>query len=313
MSRNEFLLLVAACVVWALHYSVAKLAVESAPPLFYGAMRMMLLALVLAPLLKIHFGRMRRILAAGLCLGGINFALFFVGMTYASPSAAAIATQLGAPFAALLSVLILGERIGWRRILGISAAFLGVAMISFKPETTALDIGVVIVAASILLEAVGAIFVKQLTGIPPLRLQAWFGVIGAVTLASLSAVFEQGQLRALAEGGPALFGMVAFSALGASLFSFSIYYWLLQRHDVSHVAPATLMTPVMAIGFGVVLIGDAITPIMAAGAATTLAGVAVVMLRSGARRDRVIEADASPQPVPASTEVIERQSHDADQ
>lgn len=284
MTRTELAILVAACAVWALHFVVAKAAVEMAPPLFYAAMRMGLLTLVLAPLLRIHRGRMGYIILAGLCLGALNFGLFFTGVTQASPSAAAIATQLGAPFATLLSVMILGERVGWRRTIGIAAAFTGVALIAFNPNDFSMDLGVVLVASSVLVEAFGAIIVRKLADIRPLELQAWFGVVGFGVLIVLSAFFEDGQIQAIQDGGVQLGLAVCYSALLASLFSFTTYYWLLQKHGVSQIAPLTLITPVMAVGFGVTLMGDVVTLVMAIGAALTIFGVGVVLVRSGAGR-----------------------------
>ena len=44
-----------------------------------------------------------------------NFALLFIGLQTASPSMAAVVIQAGVPITTLLSVLILHERIHWRR------------------------------------------------------------------------------------------------------------------------------------------------------------------------------------------------------
>ena len=53
-------------------------------------------------------------------MGGGSFALLFVGLKTATPSAAAVVSQLGVPMVTLLSVMVLGERIRWRRGLGIA-------------------------------------------------------------------------------------------------------------------------------------------------------------------------------------------------
>jgi drug/metabolite transporter (DMT)-like permease len=47
-------------------------------------------------------------------MGGGGFALFFLGIKTASPSSAAVVTQLGLPITTLLSVAMLGERIYWK-------------------------------------------------------------------------------------------------------------------------------------------------------------------------------------------------------
>ena len=283
MSVREFSFLMFACTLWAFHFVVAKLAMGVAPPIFYAAMRMALLALVLSPLLRVYPGRMVYIIIAGLCLGSINFALLFTGVSITSSSSAALATQLGAPMATLMAVFFLGERIGWRRILGISISFIGVSLVGFNPSDFSLDVGLLLVAAAMASESVGAIFVKRLVGVSPIRLQAWFGLVGVVTLSILSLAVEDGQWAAVEAGGWRLGVALCYSSLGASMVAFSIYYWLLQRHDVGTVAPLALMTPILAILFGVTLLRESFTWLMAAGAALTLLGVGIVLVRSGKR------------------------------
>src|SRR3546814_7900498 len=80
-----------------------------------------------------------RIVAIAMTLGGGSFALLFVGLRTTSPSAAAIILQLGVPFTVLLSILLLGERIHWRRGLGIALTLAGVLIVSWGPQGVSLS------------------------------------------------------------------------------------------------------------------------------------------------------------------------------
>ncbi|MEM8985611.1 MAG: DMT family transporter [Pseudomonadota bacterium] len=281
MTRNEFLILFAICIIWGFHFVVIKVTVEMVPPLFYAAMRMCLLAIVLSPLLRIYKGRMLRIFVAGMCLGGLNFGFLFLGLQYASPSAAAIAIELSIPFATVLSVIFLGERVRWRRTVGIAMAFAGICIIAFKPGEADLSLGVGLVALAALFEASGAVLVKSLKGVPPLRLQAWAALIGACVLSLGTSVFETGGIAAVREAGLLFYGALAYSVFLSSLVGHTSFYWLLQRRDISQIAPGLILTPILAAGFGVWLTGDTFTPVMAVGAAVSLLGVFIVMVRSG--------------------------------
>ena len=64
-----------------------------------------------------------RVVLVALLMGGGNFAVFFVGLKTATPSAAAVVLQLGVPMTTLLSWLILGEKLRWRRGIGIALTF----------------------------------------------------------------------------------------------------------------------------------------------------------------------------------------------
>src|SRR3546814_2848155 len=73
-----------------------------------------------------------------LILGAMSGAIFYIPLNLAlavSDNAAtiAIAGQLGAPFALILSIIFLGDRIGLPRLAGIVMAFAGVMLLAFDP------------------------------------------------------------------------------------------------------------------------------------------------------------------------------------
>ena len=93
--------------------------------------------------------------------------LLFVGLQTVSPSEAAIILQLGVPFTMLLSVLVLGERIHWRRGLGIALTLIGVLIVTWRPGGLSLSTGLWFVAASAFAGAAGAVLMKQVDGVKP--------------------------------------------------------------------------------------------------------------------------------------------------
>jgi O-acetylserine/cysteine efflux transporter len=291
LSAREIGVLVAMCLIWGYHFVVIKTAVAELPPMFYAAIRMTLVALLMAPFLRWRPGQMRAVLAAGVCLGALNYAFLFTGLKYATASAAAIAIELHVPFATILSVIFLKDSVGWRRIVGIALAFAGVAVIALGenggggPETN-IPLGVALVASGAFVEAIGAVLVKKSTGFKPFELLAWFAAVGSVGLWALTFTFETGQGADFAASDKWLItGAILYSAIGGSIIGHSAYYWLLQRLPVSVVAPSVLLTMVIAVFFGVVLLGDPFGPRMIIGGLMVLAGVAVVLLRNARKQD----------------------------
>ena len=117
MSLREFLVLMMVCLFWGMHFVVMKLTVtDTAEPLFYAAVRMSLVGLLLAPKLKWHQGQMRAVCMAGACYAGLNYAFAFPALSMTTASAAAIAFELYVPFSIILSVLIFKEKIGLPKI-----------------------------------------------------------------------------------------------------------------------------------------------------------------------------------------------------
>ena len=293
MNAREIIILFAMCVVWGLHFVVIKTAVGELPPIYYAAIRMTLVAVLMAPFLRWRPGSMIRVLSGGVCLGALNYALMCTGVSYATASASAIAIELYVPFATILSIIFLGDKLGWRRAFGISLAFAGVAIIALgghggeedAAAETRMALGVGLVAAGAFSEAVGAILVKQSTAFKPHELLAWFAVVGAAGLWLMTFAFESGQAEAFAASDKGLvIGAIVYSAVGASIFGHTAYYWLLQRLPVSLVAPSMLLTTVMAVFFSVVLLGDPFGPTMIAGGLMTLAGVGFVLFRNAVKQ-----------------------------
>lgn len=300
MTLFRFLVLMAVCAVWGIHFTVIKSTIDNVPPIFYVAIRMVLVAAILAPLLKWHIGQMPRVFAAALSLGFINYAFLFSGLKLVPASLGAILIEFYVPIAMIFSVLFLNERVGWRRIAGAVLACSGVFII-VSGGGAGLSVGDrFFLGASLILmaavaEASGAILIKKIEGVSPLQLLAWFAVVGASCSMLLTLTIERDQLAFLSEPGRiGVLGALLYSALGASLFGHATYYWLLQRVDVSQLAPAGLMTTVIGVAAGVFILGEIFTFRLAIGAIVTMTGVAIIVFRSA---QKATEKEAEPLPI----------------
>lgn len=291
MNAREIAVLLAMCLVWGFHFIVIKIAVGELQPMFYAAIRMTLVAALMAPFLRWRPGQMLLIFFAGLCLGAFNYAFMFSGVKYATASAAAIAMELHVPFATILSVIFLKDRIGVKRIIGITIAFFGVAIIALGKtdggaQASNIPLGIALIAGGAFAEAIGAVLVKKSVGFKPHELLAWFALIGAGGLWALTLTLDSGHGAALAAADKTMIvGAILYSAIGGSIFGHTVYYWLLQRLPVSVVSPSVLLTTLIAVIFGVVLLGDPFGPRMIAGGLMVLAGVGFVLLRNSRKQD----------------------------
>jgi len=281
MRPRDFLLLVAVCLTWGFSNVVSKIVVGQwhVPPLFFAALRFVMVAVVTLPWLRPVPRPFWRIVAVGLLMGAGNFALLFIGLQTATPSASAVVIQLGVPFTTLLSVVILGERIHWRRGLGISLTLAGVILVVWNPNGIAMSTGLWFIVACAAAGSLGAILMKQMENVAPLRFQAWVALVSFAPLAVASALFEHGQVAsAVAAGWPFVLTML-FSAYVVSLIAHTTYYGLIARYEANLLAPLTLMTPLATISFGVMLTGDRLDARMIAGTVLALTGVLIVALR----------------------------------
>lgn len=280
MTLRDFLLLVAISLIWSVNNVVSKVVVGMwhVPPLFYAGMRFALVLLFTLPWLRPMPRPAWRVMLIGTLLGGGSFALTFMGLQTVSPSAAAVVSQTGIPITTLLSIVLLGERIRWRRGLGIALSLLGTVLVVWKPGF-AISPGLLFILAASFCGALGAVLMKQMDVIAPLRFQAWVGMMGLLLLAPLSVATELPQWHNAALAGWPFVAAVVFSALIVSVIAHTAYFMLVQRYEANLVTPLTLITPLGTIALGVLFTGDAFDTQMVVGTAIALLGVLIVAVR----------------------------------
>ncbi|MGU9982193.1 DMT family transporter [Phreatobacter sp. HK31-P] len=286
MLLRDFILLMVVCLVWATNFIVTKLVLVhlDVPPLLFSSLRFALLLLIALPWL-LPWPRPRwRIALVGLMMGAGGFGLVSIGLMTATPSSAAVVTQLGVPITALLSVAMLGERIGWRRGIGIALAFSGAIVVMYDPSGFALSVGLIFVLASAFASAFGVVLMKKMENVEPLQFQAWVGLASVIPLALGSLALETDQFARASSAGWPFFLAVFYTALFVSLLGHSIFFRLVQKYEANLISTLTLMCPLMAIGLGILLTGDRVDTRMIVGTAVVLSGVALILLAPKARR-----------------------------
>ncbi|MEM8634402.1 MAG: DMT family transporter [Pseudomonadota bacterium] len=282
MTFRDFLLLLAVCFVWGLNIVVTRWVVFDAavPPVFFAAIRFLLVGMLLIPFLRPVPKDIRTLFLISFFIGSGHFALLFVGLANAEASAAAIVGQLGVPFSTLMSMIFLGERVGWRRTLGICLAFAGVMLIAVDPDSFRISSGLLYIVASAFIGSVGGILMKRMQPISALQLQAWIGIFSFAPLFMLSAATEGGQWQAYTSGGWIVFAATTFAVIGVSIFGHGGFYVLIKKYDISLLSPLTLMTPIWGVVLSIILLSEPISLQLILGAMVSLGGVFVIAIRA---------------------------------
>lgn len=274
------------CLAWAGNFLTSRLALYEFPPLLFTGLRLCLLALMLAPLMKLPApGQWPRLAAVALCNGVLHFGLSFwalsLSTTIASP---AIVMQSYVPMAALLAWWFLGERFQWRTGAAIALSFAGVLVLGFDPVVLRSPEAVVMMLASALFLAIGTVLMRNLKGMDLFSQQGWTAVIGVLPLLLASALIEPDMRAEIASASWVAWTGVAYAAVVASLLGHGIYYVLLQRHPVAQVTPYLLAAPLLATLLGIVFMHDQVGPRLWIGGAMVLGGVLAIGLRNLARQ-----------------------------
>lgn len=268
-------------LLWAFNIVAIKEAVTAMPPLLSVALRYAIVLLVCASALKLVEGRMRLVLLTGVVSGALQFGLGAASYQVATNlSALAIAGQLGVPLSLILAILIDGERIAWRRTVGIVLALAGVTLLVFDPRIADERLGLFLTFGAACCWAAGNLMFRRLTGIPVLTLYGWQALVSIPLLLLASAILEPGGLAGLPQVSLGALAWVVYSAIAASLVGHAGMAWLLQRYPVTLITPFTLPTPLLAVGFATLVYGTPVTPMMWLGGALTLIGVSIIALRT---------------------------------
>ena len=280
------------CLAWAGNFLTSKLALLEFPPLVFTALRLCLLALLLAPFIKAPAqGQWPRLAAVALCNGVLHFGLSFwslsLSATLASP---AIVMQSYVPMAALLAWWWLGERVHWRTGTAIGLSFLGVLVLGFDPTVLDSPAALLLMLVSAFFLAIGTVLMRGLRGMDLFSQQGWTAVIGVAPLLLASALIEPHPMQEIASASWVAWFGVVYAALVASLLGHGIYYLLMQRHPVAQVTPYLLAAPLLATILGIVFLQDQVGPRLWIGGAMVLGGVLAIALRNLAK--------ARPAPMP---------------
>lgn len=280
MAPRHLALMLLICIIWGFNFVAAKVGVREIPPLLFTALRFSILAIALLPFLKPARGRMREVVIIALFNGALHFGLMFIGIAMTAASVVAVVAQLNVPFATMLSIFFLGEVVRLRRWIGIALSILGVTIVSFDPHVFDALTGVLFAAGAALSAAIAAVCMRSLSNVGVFQLQSWTAVITAPLLLGASLLFESGHSDAIMNAQPITWAALLFTTIGASLIGHNVYYYLLQRYEVSLIAPLSLLSPLLGVVFGILMLGEHVSMRIVLGALTAFIGVGVLAFPS---------------------------------
>jgi len=283
---------IAVALLWGMGVVFAKAAIGHFPPILLMAIRFTLTALTLVWFVKPPWRHMGQIFAIALVSGAIQYSLTFSGLVGMDASTAVLVIQLEVPFLVLLGVVLLKEKPGARKWLGIGIAFVGVAVIVGEPRLVGASTAVALVVAGSMTWALGQIMVRRIVGVGGVALIAWMSVFAAPQLFVMSLIFESDHVAHVVSADWVVWGTVAYLGLVMTALGYGLWYTLLGRHPVNRVAPFLLLMPVFSVAGGIALLGESLTLQIAGGGAVVLVGVAVILLERAPK--------PTPEPIPAT-------------
>jgi drug/metabolite transporter (DMT)-like permease len=205
------------------------------------------------------------------------FVLFAWGAERAPAGIGAITNAMTVMFTVLVGFLFFGERIGARRLIGLTAGFVGVAVLA-SGKTAGASVWPAALAgtAASVCYGFGINLVRRhLTGYPPAAVAAATLLAGSLLLAPLAVyTWPPAAIPAASWVSALLLGVLCTGS------AFVFYYRLIARIGAARTATVTYLIPLFGVVWAWLLLGEPLTLTMALAGALILAGVALSQPRA---------------------------------
>ena len=265
-SRAVYLVLVLLfCVAWASGFTAAKLALTTAPPALFGGVRFLITGLVLLGYAAWRGDLRHKVPWASLALLGVlNQAgyqgLAWQGMSSVSAGLTTIIASLNPILIAAVAAPLLGERLHWRKVLGLLLGFSGaVFVVRHRLAGGAEDPqGVLLVVGALISLVAGTILYKWLN--PAVSLPVAVGVQTAAAgmlLLVLGGIFED---PSRVEFGPRLWLVMAWCILVMSIGALLLWFWLLNHGSASSASALHFLIPPIGLAMSWLILAEPVSP-----------------------------------------------------
>ena len=278
MTTRQVLLALIVPITWGFGYVLTKIGMDHFSPLLLMSLRFGIAGLVLVWFTKPPWGHMRDLFMVAFIGSTIQYGFTYYGLKGIDVSTASILVQLEGPILALLSTLILKERLGWPRALGMGLAFAGVVVIAGEPRLSESLDSVALVISGAAFWAIAQIMISRLKSLSGITILAWVAIIASPQMLLISLVIEKGQWHSIVSADLQDWSIVFYLSFIMTVIGYSIWYHLLRICDVSKLSPFLMLLPVSSIIAGIVLLEEQFTLTMGIGGLLIMAGVASTLV-----------------------------------
>ena len=278
MNSKQILLALIVPITWGLGFTLAKIGMEQFSALLIMSIRFGIAGLVLVWFTKPPWGHMREIFVVALIGSTIQYGLTYNGLKGIDASTAAILVQLEGPILALMGTILLKEKLGLTRALGMGFAFLGVFIIAGEPRLDGHIDSVILLVAGSTVWAVAQIMISRLKGLSGITILAWVAIMATPQMLIASLIIEDGQWQAITSASLVDWSIIFYLAFIMTVVGYSVWYHLLSSVDVSKVSPFLMLLPITSIIAGIVLLDEKLTLSMIIGGLMIMTGVASTLI-----------------------------------
>jgi len=292
--------LLAAVIMWASSFPLLKLCIVYIPPITLAAVRYLVAAIFMFFIVVAMLGKEKTVrkFSAGwkrlTLLGFVGIALpnaaLNLGLQYTTASLSSIIQASGPAFTIVLAVLLLGDKLTLRKVVGMIVALIGTILL-VGGENSDFGHGAMIGNVLVLISAIsysfsGVLAKKELVVSEPAIINCWSLITGSLILC-LAIPLEMRYEVAISLD---IVLIIFFLALFPGCIAFLLYYYALRKQSLSSVSYFLYLIPLFSTMMSIPMLGETITLKTALFAIFIIAGVVIAQynpLSAGEKKNGV--------------------------
>lgn len=270
-------------VMWSSAFATARIIVIDASPLTVLTLRFVISGIIAVAIARAagQSWRLSRpvalsVLIFGLCQNALYLGLNFIALQWVEGSLASVIASSMPLMVAAIGWLVAGEKLRPLGLAGLSAGFVGVALIMGSRITegaSALGVALCLVAALALAVATRLVRGASAGGnlLMIVGLQMW---VGAAALALVAGLVEAPRFDAT----PRLILALGYQILVPGLAATLLWFALVRRVGAVRAATFHFLNPFFGVAIAAALLGEQVEPLDVLGVAIAMAGILAVQL-----------------------------------
>ena len=280
MKLVDVLIAITVPVVWGAGLVVAKPVLNDFPPILLMALRFLTAACALIWFVPIPKAHIKTLFWVALVGATMQYGFTFNGLRHLDAGTTALIVQAEVPFLVLVAAIVLKERIGIRKVIGMCIAFAGIYLVSGQPQLRGSAVAIAMVLIGSFFWALGQIMIRRLGDVGGLTITTWLAVMATPQLFIASLLFESGQISVITQAGISTWAAVLYLGLVMTVVGYTCWYHVLGRYPASQVGPFLLLIPITSVIGGAVFLGEQLNSFTLLGGAIVMAGVAMLVIET---------------------------------
>jgi drug/metabolite transporter (DMT)-like permease len=277
IDARDWLLLGVLSILWGGSFFFNGFILKELPPLTLVFLRVAIAAVILLPLLRVYRIRLPQgitgwvpFFAIAFFNNVLPFSLIVTGQTYIASGLASILNATTPLFTVMVMAAAGEEKLSSRRIAGVVAGLIGVAVLRGDAAgvNTGQGIGILLCLAATVSYALAALLARRLLANSPPLGTATFQMLASTAMMAVVAASVEQPWRLPMPGIATWLAVIGLAAASTAL-AYIVFFQIVRRSGATNVMLVTLLIPVTAILLGYLVLGERIS-------ARELTGAAVI-------------------------------------